>query len=144
MEEWEKDVEKLLETVARRYADLFRIAIETVADEVTETLEFVLESLEDEIFQAIEDLSRLIWFGEVQDTPLEDEEVSFEEYSSTFKSEPTLRNHPACVDCCNYHGESYGGNFFVCAMHPYGWDDENCPDWEQEAKKPQWDEPVDH
>ncbi len=51
-----------------------------------------------------------------------------EEYGSTFKSEPTLRDHPACVDCCHYHGEVYGDNFLVCAMHPYGWDDENCPD----------------
>jgi len=20
----------------------------------------------------------------------------------------------------------------VCAMHPHGWEDENCPDWEKE------------
>ncbi len=41
--------------------------------------------------------------------------------------------HPACVGCSNYHGHSYGGNLLVCAMHPYGWKNENCPDWETEV-----------
>jgi len=39
--------------------------------------------------------------------------------------------YPACVRCKHFHGEEYGGNFLVCGMHPYGWDDENCPDWEK-------------
>lgn len=39
--------------------------------------------------------------------------------------------YPACVGCKHFHGEEYGGNFLVCGMHPYGWDDENCPDWEK-------------
>jgi hypothetical protein len=43
---------------------------------------------------------------------------------------PTLQDHPACVGCCNYHGESYDGNMLVCAMHPYGADGLNCSDWE--------------
>lgn len=35
----------------------------------------------------------------------------------------------ACLGCENFHGTVYGGNMFVCAMHPYGWqDDEDCPD----------------
>jgi hypothetical protein len=43
---------------------------------------------------------------------------------------PALQDHPVCVGCCNYHGEAYGGNVLVCAMHPYGVEDESCPDWE--------------
>jgi hypothetical protein len=43
---------------------------------------------------------------------------------------PALQDHPVCVGCCNYHGEAYGGNVLVCAMHPYGIEDESCPDWE--------------
>jgi len=44
--------------------------------------------------------------------------------------DPLLNNHPACVGCRNYHGQAYGGNLLVCGLHPYGWEDEKCPDWE--------------
>jgi hypothetical protein len=43
---------------------------------------------------------------------------------------PALQDHPVCVGCCNYHGEAYGGNVLVCAMHPYGVEEDSCPDWE--------------
>jgi hypothetical protein len=35
-----------------------------------------------------------------------------------------------CQDCTEYHGLIYGGVRLVCAMHPYGVDGENCPDWQ--------------
>ncbi|ERN43122.1 hypothetical protein KR51_00000110 [Rubidibacter lacunae KORDI 51-2] len=38
--------------------------------------------------------------------------------------------NPACVGCRHYHGYVYGENFLVCAMHPYGSEDDTCPDWE--------------
>jgi hypothetical protein len=43
---------------------------------------------------------------------------------------PTAKQHPACQGCQHYHGYRYGEHLLVCAMHPYGWDDEECPDWE--------------
>jgi len=49
--------------------------------------------------------------------------------------EPILNNHPACVGCRNYHGQMYGGNVLVCGMHPYGWEGEQCPDWESTWKE---------
>jgi hypothetical protein len=36
---------------------------------------------------------------------------------------------PACEGCCNYHGELYGENLLVCAIHPYGCEDDACPDY---------------
>ena len=36
----------------------------------------------------------------------------------------------ACQGCCHYHGQTYGGKLFVCAMHPYGVEDTSCPDWQ--------------
>ncbi len=48
------------------------------------------------------------------------------------KVEPSLEKNSACIGCKNYHGILYGGNLLVCGMHPYGWEDENCPDWEDE------------
>ena len=44
--------------------------------------------------------------------------------------EPMLNEHPACVGCRNYHGQSYNGVMLVCGMHPSGWEDEKCPDWQ--------------
>jgi hypothetical protein len=35
----------------------------------------------------------------------------------------------ACRGCSNYDGEFYGYNQLICAIHPYGWNDENCPDF---------------
>jgi hypothetical protein len=44
--------------------------------------------------------------------------------------EPLLNQHPHCVGCRNYHGQMYGGEMLVCAMHPYGVAEgvEECPD----------------
>ena len=33
-----------------------------------------------------------------------------------------------CRTCVNFQGESYNGNLFICAIHPYG--QENCQDYE--------------
>jgi hypothetical protein len=35
----------------------------------------------------------------------------------------------SCIGCDNYHGQSYGENLLVCAIHPHGWNDDNCPDF---------------
>lgn len=36
----------------------------------------------------------------------------------------------ACQGCSHYHGQVYGGNLFVCAMHPYGVEEDHCADWQ--------------
>jgi hypothetical protein len=41
---------------------------------------------------------------------------------------------PACKGCRNYHGQWYGTNRLICGIHPHGWSDENCPDYEQEEQ----------
>jgi hypothetical protein len=33
-----------------------------------------------------------------------------------------------CRGCCHYHGHSYGGEQLICAMHPYGVEQEECGD----------------
>ncbi len=40
------------------------------------------------------------------------------------------KNATLCQTCENYHGEIYGGNSLVCAIHPYGLIGADCPDWE--------------
>jgi hypothetical protein len=46
---------------------------------------------------------------------------------------PSASRHPACVGCKHYHGRVYDDNLLVCGMHPYGWDGEDCPDWERKV-----------
>ena len=43
---------------------------------------------------------------------------------------PLVQDHPVCVGCRHYHGANYGNEMLVCGMHPYGPDEEHCPDWE--------------
>ena len=50
---------------------------------------------------------------------------------------PILPQQPnACQGCQHYHGRMYGGNFFVCGMHPYGMEADHCPDWEGKTEQP--------
>lgn len=36
----------------------------------------------------------------------------------------------SCQGCTNYHGHYYGGKILICGIHPYGWDSDNCPDYQ--------------
>ncbi|MUG93338.1 hypothetical protein F7734_13230 [Scytonema sp. UIC 10036] len=39
----------------------------------------------------------------------------------------------ACEGCKHYHGIIYNGVPFFCAMHPYGYENNECPDWEEKS-----------
>lgn len=54
------------------------------------------------------------------------------------KVRPTSQLNPACIGCIHYHGRVYNGNLLVCAMHPHGWDSQDCPDWESEKTNLNW------
>ncbi len=40
---------------------------------------------------------------------------------------------PDCRICKHHHGQIYGGVELVCAVHPYGYSGDSCPDYQ--AKK---------
>ncbi|MGY6530995.1 MAG: hypothetical protein ACXITR_13810 [Cyanobacterium sp.] len=63
-----------------------------------------------------------------EDTELDNNIIWFDEEKIT----PDEHFHPACVGCANYHGRRYNGNLLVCGIHPYGWNDEHCPDWKDQ------------
>jgi len=73
-----------------------------------------------------------IWDWFESDFDWSEEEDNDSEFVITSKVTPDQNTYPACQGCRHYHGYVYGGNLFVCGMHPYGWEDENCPDWERE------------
>ena len=129
MEDWQKELMEWLDTVTASVEDFFEEvsqAVETFAVELETDLAREIEQFLDDVFDPITDVSG-------SDNPIvsyhlsDDADVLFSP-----KINPTSNVHPACIGCRHYHGRVYQSHLLVCAMHPYGWDDGSCPDWEQE------------
>jgi ABC-type transporter Mla subunit MlaD len=105
------EIDRLVDELSRA-VEPFEISLNTQVDEVAEQLDLLLGPM-------VAGLSGI--------------DQWFEEFSAPLNStvEPLLQNYPACVGCRNFYGQAYGGNTLVCAMHPFGPDEErHCPDWE--------------
>ena len=135
MDNWQKDLMDIIETVAVEVEDFFLGMTDIVDDIVDAVLELTEEITEQvqmtiatEVDQYLHDLTEpmLEVYWELEDV-VADIDPGF-----PYPVEATPEKNPACVGCTHYHGQVYGGNLLVCAMHPHGWDDNNCPDWEQE------------
>jgi hypothetical protein len=149
MENWQKDLMTVLEDANKEWEKFFHnldLVVETVRADFSQALDRVVGEIQDNFNQEVDlvlkEVDRVL---EELLEPLVDVEYEFEE--TTFiapefnnldpdfehpKLKPNSTLHPACVGCRHYHGRSYGGNMLVCGMHPYGWDDRHCPDWEEE------------
>lgn len=141
MEDWWKFVETTTEEMEKFFQQVGSV-VESFAEEVGETIEVFGEQLQEIIVSEV-DRHWQDFLDLLSETGIEAEIIIFEdleEFADEFGEEselfgfnfkrPTPENHPACLGCQHYHGRVYGGNLLVCAMHPYGWDDKNCPDWE--------------
>jgi hypothetical protein len=130
MEQWQKDLVEIVETVADE-VERFFLGMSEMVDvffELTEEFtEQVQTSIATEVDQYLQDLTDPILevYWELEDV-VGDGDPGF-----PYGVEPTPEKNRACIGCHNYHGQVYGGNLLVCAMHPHGWDDESCPDWEK-------------
>lgn len=123
MEEWQKNIFEMLESVACMVDEFFLEVTEMVevfADDVQNTVGIDLDQYLQDMFEPIAEL-----YSELEDLVGETEQTYY-----SYPVEPTPETQPACVGCHHYHGQIYSGNLFVCAMHPYGWETEDCPDWE--------------
>lgn len=133
MEDWSLDFEKMLEVMAkdveRFFTDLSR-DIDRMVDDFVEASEAIADQMQTTFSTEIE--PRL---SEFIDPILEAYlgfEVVVEETAQPIihTVDPVMNNHPACIGCRHYHGQMYGGNMLVCGMHPFGWEEEKCPDWQ--------------
>jgi hypothetical protein len=130
MEQLEKDFWEMIQAAADEVEKFF-MGINEMVDTFFEFTEEMTEQLQESIATDIED-----YFSEITE-PFFDAYWDMEDVVSDFDSafpypvEATPEQNPACMGCIHYHGHAYGGNLLVCAMHPHGWDDENCPDKEQ-------------
>ena len=131
MEQLEKDFWEIIQTVADEVDQLFLGINEGISEMVDTFFEFaeeITDQLQESIATDIED-----YFNGITE-PLFDNYWDMEDMVGDMDSafpypvEATPEKNPACMGCMHYHGQAYGGNLLVCAMHPHGWDDENCPD----------------
>ena len=129
MEDWQKNLTEMLEAVSEEVEKFFGDVTEAV-DAIATLSEEVAHQVHNVIITEIDQfLNELV--QPVIEVYYEFEQLSFEpDWPLTDSVEPSPQQHPACAGCRHYHGQVYGGNVLVCGMHPYGWDSENCPDWE--------------
>jgi len=137
MEDWQKDFWGLLEAVSSEVEKFFSEVTEEVIEfvdglaEISEEIsEEIQSAFSNELSEFAEYLNDIVDTIAYIDTEFDDEQPAQPYYYEGNIEDPVQNSHPACVGCRHYHGQVYGGNMFVCAMHPYGWDSENCPDWE--------------
>ena len=114
MEPWQKDFLQVIEDAAKeaeQFFDQVAAVVEEVVAEIDQTLVEILDPLGD-LYLGME---------ETVDT-------AAQPFVQTVQ--PVFQEHPVCIGCRHYHGQVYGDNLLVCAMHPYGWEGETCPDWQ--------------
>jgi hypothetical protein len=142
MDDWQKQCWKQIEKTAADIEEFWvnvEEATESFVDEVSETVGSFLEKFHsgvvEEVDNMIEDVVEvLIATSDEIDAALTDEwdHLADDDFTTVNFSPPSVLNNPACINCAHYHGQSYNGNLLVCAMHPHGWEDEHCPDWEKD------------
>ena len=121
MEDWSKNFFKVMGTAM--------LEVESFFDEMAEEISEVFDEwgkFSEEIAEEISTNVTIEFYPDLTpDTQEEDMDYYFIDHI-----EPTSEEYPACIGCIHYHGQVYGGNLLVCGMHPYGVEDESCPDWE--------------
>lgn len=133
MDKWQKEFWEMLQTVADEVVDGFLLGMTEMVDSLFELTEEVTEQFQNaittEVDQYLQELAEPIFdaYWELEEAINDDVEPTF-----PYSVEATLEQNPACIGCRHYHGQAYNGNLLVCGMHPYGWENEHCPDWEQE------------
>lgn len=120
-----RDIEQFLGDVARGVDEAVESLSdfsEAVMDQVEEAMAPQFDVLEREMYGWLDPFMDLV-------TTLESS-ILDTTAPITQTVEPMFNEHPACVGCRHYHGQTYNGVMFVCGMYPYGWEGEKCPDWE--------------
>jgi hypothetical protein len=134
MDKWQKDFWEVFQTLADEVENFFSGMTEAVDSflELTEELgEQVQNTIATEVDQYLQDIAEpfLDGYWELNDLPNGDFGL---DPAFPYAVEATSEKNPACIGCRHYHGQAYGGNLLVCGMHPSGWEELNCPDWQEE------------
>ena len=138
MDDWWKQIEKTAADVEEFWIEVEETT-ESLVDEISENVGSFWKQFQSEIVEEVDSLIKdivevLIITSEEIDSVIDEDWDNFTDgdFTSVTYHTPSVQSNPACINCANYHGQSYNGNLLVCAMHPEGWDDNNCPDWEED------------
>ncbi|MBE7381818.1 MAG: hypothetical protein F6J95_010455 [Leptolyngbya sp. SIO1E4] len=151
-DDWARELSEFLDSTTRmteQWAEqTLKTAVDaadTLADELEKQIGPTLEEWADEFQQTMTPLENRLdeeigrfseEFTEVMTpviVPLVDALDSWLETIATPLNQtldPIVNEHPPCIGCRHYYGQTHGGNMLVCAMYPYGPETEKCPDWE--------------
>lgn len=129
MEDWQKNLVEMLETVADE-VEHFLLDITEAIESFTVFSEEVAQQLQETISYDIEQLLNAIVEPLIEPYPELDDATFDSEWLINDPEESLFKQYPACVGCRHFHGQAYGGNLLVCGMHPYGAEGDSCPDWE--------------
>lgn len=123
MDDWQKEFWDVVDSVA--------LGIEQFVQDVTQAVEEIHNEMATDIEQFFEEVFSVELELRIDENDLfPDHWGELSDWLVNPRVEPDPTTHPSCVGCQNYHGRIYGGNLLVCGMHPYGWQNESCPDWE--------------
>ncbi|HEY9625220.1 MAG TPA: hypothetical protein V6C78_33160 [Crinalium sp.] len=138
MDGWQQDWVKMLETLANDMDRFFQDVAKEMSDATDAFMEFsedIAEHLHEAIAPELDKFDEQIdeWVEPILQA-IAGIESAFTQASQPVSQtvEPILNHHPVCTGCRHYHGQSYNGVMFICAMHPYGMEDgiDSCPDKE--------------
>ncbi|MEG3834368.1 MULTISPECIES: hypothetical protein [unclassified Microcoleus] len=143
MEDWSKDFFGVMENAVSEVEHFFS----EMGEEFVEMLDVLAKMSEDFTEQVQNNLINDIdgyfnefdgLFNEFIEPIIEicrDFDPEFDEIDLSMVTyvDPSPTQQPACRGCRNYHGQVYGGNLLVCAMHPTGVESESCADWETDS-----------
>ncbi len=143
MEDWSKDFFEVMENAASEVEHFFGDMNEEFAEMVDVLAKMSEEFTEQIQNNLINDIDGYLsefdgYFNELIEPIIEvyrDFDSNIGDIDSSFVTyvDPSPTQQPACRGCQNYHGQVYGGNLLVCAMHPTGVESESCADWESDG-----------
>lgn len=122
-QDWQKNTEE--------WEKIFNQLTEEVEETITTELNELLTEVDSFVIEVVKLFVDEDYLNDVDDYSYFLDEDEFNSWLQDTKIKPNSEINPACLGCSNYHGQSYNGNLLVCAMHPYGWDGETCPDWQE-------------
>ncbi len=97
--------------------------LDTALTQLAQEVEVTLDSALDEALDA----AMLQWL-DLAEPMLETAEAVGASVNQSLQ--PLADGQTACAGCRHYHGQAYGGTILVCAMYPYGPEEQSCRDWD--------------
>lgn len=134
MDDWSRVFDAALVEVEKFCDDAAKGMMEAV-DSFVEFSDGVAEQLQESISPALDQFDQEMgeWFEPFLQAIAGFESAVMDVTQPVSQTvEPLINQHPVCVGCRFYHGQTYGDTMLVCAMHPYGVGEgqDLCPDKE--------------